>query len=132
MYNQNFRILSASGDTSYTGSIAKIQCYSSGSIPVDNDGGHIYNENITIKDIQFGNYVNGSGPGFESGSYAISSSNVTTAIGQIALGVGDTIEAPIVGLSISGSLAADEGKGLLIFFNDNSADHGGYYHMNPS
>ena len=87
---------------------------------------------ITIKDIQFGTYVNGTGPGFESGSYAMASSNVTTTIGQIALGVGDTIEAPMVGLSISGTKAADEGKGLLIFFNNNSADHGGYYHMNPS
>tara|TARA_Y100001963_G_C6511694_1_gene322425 strand:+ start:232 stop:612 length:381 start_codon:yes stop_codon:yes gene_type:complete len=125
---QTYRVLSASGDTSYTGSIAKIQCYSSGSIPsATNDY-----TNITIKDIQFGTYVNGTGPGFESGSYAMSSSNVTTTIGQIALGVGDTIEAPMVGLSISGTKAADEGKGLLIFFNNNSADHGGYYHMNPS
>jgi len=124
---QTYRVLSASGDTSYTGSIAKIQCYSSGSIPsATNDY-----TNITIKDIQFGTYVNGTGPGFESGSYAMSSSNVTTTIGQIALGVGDTIEAPMVGLSISGTKAADEGKGLLIFFNNNSADHGGYYHMNP-
>ena len=129
---QTYKVLSASGDTSYTGSIVKIQCYSSGSIPIDDDGGHVYNENITIKDIQFGTYVNGTGPGFESGSYAMSSSNVTTTIGQIALGVGDTIEAPMVGLSISGTKAADEGKGLLIFFNNNSADHGGYYHKNPS
>ena len=124
---QTYRVLSASGDTSYTGSIAKIQCYSSGSIPsATNDY-----TNITIKDIQFGTYVNGTGPGFESGSYAMSSSNVTTTIGQIALGVGDTIEAPMVGLSITGSQACDEGLGLLIFFNNNSADHGGYYHMNP-
>ena len=46
---QTYRVLSASGDTSYTGSIVKIQGYSSGSIPIDDDGGHVYNENITIK-----------------------------------------------------------------------------------
>lgn len=112
-----YKVISSSGDASYTGSIAKIQAITSttGSYTTattgSDAGGRLA---TTLKTVNFGEYKQGSGPGFDSGSYQISSSYVTSVINNFTIPEGAVIEGPMVGVSTT----ADGNNGLLIFFRE--------------
>lgn len=114
-----YKVISSSGDASYTGSIAKIQAITSttGSHTTTTTGSGTTSHvrlATTLKTVNFGEYKQGSGPGFDSGSYQISSSYVTSVINNFTIPEGAVIEGPMVGVSTT----ADGNNGLLIFFRE--------------
>ena len=113
-----YKVISSSGDASYTGSIAKIQAITSttGSYTTVTTGSAAAQLRLatTLKTVNFGEYKHSSGPGFDSGSYEISSSYVTSVINNFTIPEGAVIEGPMVGVST----IADGNNGLLIFFRE--------------